>query len=183
MRGIDVTDRRKILDLSGKVKKKKKLSLVQAYTKLFWKSKLEAIIQDEWRNDWLQRNPGYDEKGQGEIPKPKLDFRNKVISWLWEQESLEIKTKVGAFRNQKSTDGETSDEEGLEDGLDPEEVKRRKLVAERQRYDCYRYRSVCCWLLLNAFQSHRCSPHDTRQDPRRSPKPNWPRRFCVSRRS
>jgi hypothetical protein len=126
-----------LLDLSGKSKKKKKLSFAQAYTKLYWKEKLERSVYECWKEHWIEEHPEYATTHpehhtvkKKTIPKPGIAFRNRIVRELFDEESPDVKSEVKAYC-EKTEEVEESDTEGNEE-LDAAEIKRRKHVGERQ---------------------------------------------------
>jgi hypothetical protein len=121
--------RRSILDL--RTRKTRKLSVQQAYSKLFYESKLKKIVQEHWKAAHPPNEP---------LPPPTLKFRNSVMQNLFNDEPQDIKDKVNAERDQ------SGQEESIEpDGDDPEldqdedEVRRIKNARQYQTYVCRWY--------------------------------------------
>jgi hypothetical protein len=114
------------LDLT-KQRKKKKLSLTQAYTKLYWKDKIENIVNERWKADWLSAHPDYDANNPSErIPVPGIAFRNKIVRRLYDSELETIKSMVQEYREETGEQSDSSDDEQSEDGA-------RKMFNARQR--------------------------------------------------
>jgi hypothetical protein len=124
--GGELTSRAKVLDLTKK--KKKKLQITQAYSALYYDSKLKDIIADRW-NDHCASQPGCVEGKK--VSLPNIAFRNKVIREAYEEETQEVKDEVEAYRNQ-SEESSDDDIEG-EELLDSEELKRRAAALKFQR--------------------------------------------------
>jgi hypothetical protein len=114
----NVDGRRKGWYIGGKQRKKKKLSLTQAYTKLYWKVKVEDLVNKRWKVKWLEDNPDFDANDPFQrIPRPDIGFRNRVVQALYDSEPKEIKTAVQDYREttreqSDSSDNEESDETG-----------------------------------------------------------------------
>lgn len=112
-----------LLDLvrPKKAKSKKKLSLLQAYSKKYFQVKYKAITESHY-TEHLQEV----EAGLAVKLKP-LDHRNRVLKEFWEEESEDVKKQIdlywehlfkhGSSSGEEDGGGEDSDEENS-DGED-----------------------------------------------------------------
>jgi hypothetical protein len=118
-----VTNRRQILDL--RAKKPRKLPAWQAYSVLYYKDRLRDEIQGLWKARYIRKNPGCDRRS---IPKPKLEWRNRMVQKLFEKESEEVKNEVEEVRKsmQRSMTELADAEDDKNDELDDEERANRK---------------------------------------------------------
>jgi hypothetical protein len=132
------------LDLSGVHKKKKKLSLTQAYTKLYWKSKVEAIVNKRWKDKWTSENPDK----TGTVPTPTISFRNEVVRALYAKESPEVTEEVIAYRDETAEDTDSEEDSKL----DAEALMRKKEVKGIQVSRICLYMS-CAYLSFSAIDA------------------------------
>ena len=102
----------------------KKLSFVQAYTKLYYQSKLKPIVDEAWKQH-IAENPG--EVGRGD----RLKHRNKLIGELFHDEAKEVKQRVEQCREEGiASDDNTPEPEGaVESTSDAEKQRRTKAYA------------------------------------------------------
>jgi hypothetical protein len=113
--------KRKLLDLSAK--RPKLLPAFQAYSKLYYDSRLRPIVEGRWREVYVQKNPDHDPA----IPIPPVDlvFRNKLLKNMLDNETAAVKAEVEANRQQTRDDeveiGDFEDED-LDDD-DREKIK------------------------------------------------------------
>ena len=112
-----------MLDLSAK--RSRKLSTWQAYSKLYYESKLKDQIQEKWEAKYLSDHPGHDPTS---IPPPPLPFRNEVTKWLYNLEPLDVRNEVEAERNREVVDDDDEDDAGAE------ENGRKKIAKDYQMY-------------------------------------------------
>jgi hypothetical protein len=114
-----------------KQRKKKKLSLTQAYTKLYWRDRIEDEVEQHWRKEWLADHPEYDASNPfHRIPKPGIAFRNRIVQMLYDAEPEDIKREIEKHRDQT---GEQSDSDDNADNAKADEaVNQRKLRQEQQ---------------------------------------------------
>ncbi|KAJ8457733.1 hypothetical protein ONZ45_g18196 [Pleurotus djamor] len=134
---------RQVLNL--RPKKLRRLSARQAYSNLYYKTKISPVVDKEWRE---QENYVADSV-------PPIDFINKITARLWEAESTEVVEEVKVYIEEEyesrveskgkgkgkgkgkeregegdsSSDDDSSDDD--ESGHDQEEEMRRKLVQSR----------------------------------------------------
>jgi len=102
--------RRKLLDLSAK--KTKKRQSWQAYSRLYWETKLKEKVQDKW----VAYKKTMTEKAAAENTEPPtfpdgapLTFRNPVVQRLFAAESAEVKDEVERYRNGMAEDEHDQD--------------------------------------------------------------------------
>lgn len=97
----------KLLNLQPKVTKpKKRLSMVQAYSKKYFPTKLQTIAQSRYQDHLHDVEAGLVDK-----LKP-LDHRNKLVREFWESETQEVKEEIAAYREKLYLQGALSDEDG-----------------------------------------------------------------------
>jgi hypothetical protein len=105
--------RNKPLDLTKRPGRK--LSSLQAYTRLFYKKKLKAVVDPKWL-ELIAENPALKRK-RGE----KLRHRNTVIREVFDVETDEVKEEVekrrkeGIFSDDDIDDGDTVEMPGTEE--------------------------------------------------------------------
>jgi hypothetical protein len=102
-------------------KKSRKMQATQAYSLLYYESKLKGVVAERWS---AHKVPDGDKKAV----KPPLWFCNKITKELFEIETDAVKEEVERYREDgfAEDDIEASDEE-----IDEEESKRR---AKAKRY-------------------------------------------------
>jgi hypothetical protein len=113
-------------------KKSRKLPLYQAYSKLYYESKLKETIQQRWSNKYHSENPHH----TGGIPPPSMDFRNAETKALLDEESEEVQEEVR--KKQDTMDfGAGPDDEGEEQSaaISPEQRERERKAVEFQKYN------------------------------------------------
>lgn len=102
----------------------KMLSSVQAYTRLYYKKKLKAIVDPKWE-EYLARNP--DKQNEG------LSYRNAAIKDIFDAETDEVKSEVEKRREE----GILSEDEDIDpdddDTVDAIERQRRSKAHAFQR--------------------------------------------------
>lgn len=103
-----------------KEKSKKRLSLVQAYSKKYFPTMLKKIAEERYQEHLLEVEAGKTTK-----MKP-LDHRNKVIREYWDDETEETKLEITEYRewlytHGSSEDEDTNDEDGAEVGDEEDE--------------------------------------------------------------
>jgi hypothetical protein len=115
------------LDLSAK--KAKLLPDWQAYSQLYYETKLKDIVDARWPAE-RERRLKRKENGENikEPPEfPPLSFRNEVARTMLEDETDEVKEEVKKHRRAGSAD------EKLDEDVDAEEAKRvAKAIAMNQ---------------------------------------------------
>jgi hypothetical protein len=113
-------------------KRPRKLPAWQAYSKIYYESKLKPIVQEQWNKKFLKDNPHH---GSKRIPAVELKFRNAAIQVLFEAESTEVKEEVKRWQ-------EVSDDIGDVDGeTEAQERERKQRAVDRQRF-AHQY---WCW--------------------------------------
>lgn len=101
-----------LLNLQPKKRKtRKRLSLVQAYSKRYFKTKIKPVYLARYEEHLRQVK-------QGAIKQMKaLDFSNKVVREFWEQEPQDVKDAITQYREHRYLHGASSDEDSeKEDG-------------------------------------------------------------------
>lgn len=116
---------KKVLDF--RARKKRHLSGCEAYYHLYWDVVLRHIVQKRW-----VESPNYDPE-KSEAP---FEFRTTLVQELWrlEKKKSPIKEEVAAYieaEYQRMNGKDVDDEEDAipneeDEGVDPEEVKRRQ---------------------------------------------------------
>lgn len=110
--------------LRGKVEKKRqKLQPAQAYSALYYKSKWQAIIQEEW-TEKLKIDPTL-------TKADALVYRNSRMKDNFDEESVEVKAEVERYRN-AIPEGDSSSLLPGEEELDEKEQLRRIAARDRQ---------------------------------------------------
>jgi len=99
--------------------------MMQAYSKLFYESKLKDVVMERWKEEYLSLNPKHDSRNP--IPHPELKFRNQVTLDLFEEEPDDVKAQVEAERER------SGQEESTDEDLEPEEQRRIKTAKQYQR--------------------------------------------------
>lgn len=127
------TGRSRVLDLTGKRTKIRKLSGANAYSKLFFKTKIKPVVEERWRTQYLAKNPG---QQPSKFPRWPIEFQTEIVQEMWKAEPDDVKADV---RRQLGLD--ESDESGVEEeapeGEDPgqqAEHKRAQRAREYQKY-------------------------------------------------
>jgi len=115
-----------MLDLS--TKRSRKLSTWQAYSKLYYESKIKDQVQEKWQAKYLSDHPGHD---LNSIPPPPLKFRNEVTKWLYNLEPIDVKNEVEVERNREVIEIVDDDDE---DDVGVEESGRKKIAKDYQMY-------------------------------------------------
>ena len=87
------SNRRSILDL--RAKKPRLLPAWQAYSVLFYDVRLRDEIGGLWEARYIRKNPGCN---CDSIPKPPLNWRNRMLRKLLSEESQEVKDEVEEAR-------------------------------------------------------------------------------------
>lgn len=95
-------------------KARKRLSLVQAYSKRYFPTKIKPIYLKRYE-EHLRRAEETDEKKM-----KALDFCNKVVREFWEQEPQNVKDAIAEYREHRFQHGASSDEDN-EGGDDDDE--------------------------------------------------------------
>lgn len=137
---------KKLLDLQPK-KPKKRLSMVQAYSKKFFSTNLQPIAESRYQEHLRDV-----EAGLAVRLKP-LAHRNKTVRELWESESREVKADVAAYREklylQKESSGDEdvdSEEEDSDDEDAPRKSKKKSKTltpAEEKAVEYHRSVLLC----------------------------------------
>jgi len=110
---------RRLKPLNLSVWPTRKLSSTQAYTKLYYPSKLKPIVDKAWEQH-VAENPGKN-RGKGDW----LRYQNKLLADLLSAETEEVKQKVQQCREE----GVASDD----DGPEPEGAVESTGIKEKQR--------------------------------------------------
>lgn len=90
--------------------KKKRLQPVQAYSKLYYKKKLKAIVQSEWRKHWLESRGGTADAGEHD----RDVFVHSVIEVLKDVDYSEI---YGDDSDDEENDGDDDADNDADDAL------------------------------------------------------------------
>lgn len=102
-----------LLNLQPKAEKaKKRLSLVQAYLKRYFPTKIKPIYLRRYEEHLRQV-----EEGSTKKIKP-LDFSNKVVREFWEKEPQAVKDVIAEYREHRYLHGASSDEDSDGDDSD-----------------------------------------------------------------
>jgi hypothetical protein len=126
--------RRRLLDLGGKTRKKKKLSVTQAYTKLYWEEKIAAVVEKRWKTKWLSEHPEYNPKDpRHRIPKAPIAFQNSVVRELYDSEPPEVVLAVAEHRDETGEQSASSDDDDERHG---ETAKLQRQLVAQQVYVC-----------------------------------------------
>jgi hypothetical protein len=110
------------------------LTTWQAYSKLYYDSKLKDIVNNRWKRGYLAANPDHDPKDP--IPPATLKFRNTVTQEVFLLEPTDVKQRVEEERERLGNDQST--EVGDDDGLDQHERERIKNAQQYQTYVYFR---------------------------------------------
>jgi hypothetical protein len=115
----------KLLDLQRK--KTRRLPIWQAYSRLYYESKLKEVVEFMWRMKYLKENPDADE--DSEPPTMPIPWRNETIAILLEDESAEVKEECKTYAgNNEEPEVELPEEWETDDA-----VERNRLL------DAYRF--------------------------------------------
>jgi hypothetical protein len=101
-----------VLDLSGK--KSKKLPAWQAYSRLYYDTRVKATTNREWEEHvraFMENRPEGDETMLPTVPP--LSFCNEVTRRLFASETEDIKVEVEGYGNQTSMKDNNNDEEAV----------------------------------------------------------------------
>ena len=97
-----------------------------AYSKLYFKTKIKPIVEERWKAEYLKKNP--DHKPGDKIPRWKITFQNAILHEMWKAEPDTVKNDV---RDQFGLNEEDTDDEEAEpdepeegDGADRDELER-----------------------------------------------------------
>jgi hypothetical protein len=115
--------RKKPLNLTKRLSRK--LSVTQAYSRLYYEKKLKAIVDARWARHLTENPTGH---GRGEA----LRLRNAVIKELFDAETEEVKADVKKKREEGSFSDEDieSDDDGEVEAI---ELQRRNRARRYQR--------------------------------------------------
>ncbi|KAF7974575.1 hypothetical protein HWV62_11950 [Athelia sp. TMB] len=95
-----------------KDKPRKRLSLTQAYSKRYYPTKLKPIVESRY----LEHLDAVDE-GHAEEMRA-IDYRNKIIKELWDNEPQEVKDEITEYREYHYQHGSSSEEDDNDDNDD-----------------------------------------------------------------
>jgi hypothetical protein len=102
--------RRTLLNLQER--KSKKLQVIQAYSKLYYETRVKAVATERWVNRLSKLTAKEKEK----LPEnPPLAFRNAVAKELYETESDDVKAAVEEFRNDPDANGNADEVEDMDE--------------------------------------------------------------------
>ena len=125
--------RRSLLDL--RAKRHRKLSLLQAYSKLYYDSKVKLIVEERWKEehvDYMRKNPNLTASAR----IPPLKFRNEVTQEMLDDESAEVKREV-ELEQRRSGQEESTEPAGAntpELDQNEDEIQRIKKMRQYQTY-------------------------------------------------
>jgi hypothetical protein len=123
-------NQRKILNLDRK--KRKKLQLWQAYSRLYYDDKVKASVESLWpgrRAILLEGIVAGDNVKEPPAAAP-LWFRTEVTKAMFEEESDEVKDKVKRHRNdEEGQDDDDDDDEGIPSDDEDQDHAQRKAKA------------------------------------------------------
>lgn len=114
--------RTKLLDLSGK--KTRKLTLLQAYSKLYYDDKVKETVEKEWEQKVNEFNKT---RGPDDKPLSKLPFIKKVTERFWKNEMDDVIAKVERYREEQINEEDSAQNPA---GDDDEAIR----VAKAQAY-------------------------------------------------
>ncbi|KAI0060275.1 hypothetical protein BV25DRAFT_1807555, partial [Artomyces pyxidatus] len=106
-RGSKSGSNNKVLDLSSKATRK--LPPYQVYQMLYWKSRLQAIVDPEWE--------AHKASTPGVTSRHRMAFRNKKCRELLEEESEEVQEEIRRYVDEGFEEEDESDESGGRDKL------------------------------------------------------------------
>lgn len=113
-------------------KPRQKLQPVQAYSLMFWESRLRDIVEPRWHAH-LAANPHL-------TKKDRLAFQNRLLLEMLRNETASVREDVEQFRQLKASADGVGEDEGMgeilegEEGLQEEERVRRQNAREIQAY-------------------------------------------------
>ena len=119
--------RNRVLDLTGKSSKARKLSGANAYSKLYFAERVKPVVERRWREEYLKNNPGH---GNLKLPRWKITFQNEILHEVWNAEPEEVKTEVRRKFGLDGDDSDVADEEN-------EEAPQDERVARATEYQTY----------------------------------------------
>jgi hypothetical protein len=124
--------RKKPLNLTKR--QTRKLSILHAYSRLYYKKKLKPIVHASWKKH-IARHPNRDSKGD------VMKHRNAVVKALFEIETDEVKAEVLKRREE----GDFSESEDMnfddDDAVEAAERKRHSKASAVQRKVFFTYPS------------------------------------------
>lgn len=107
-------------------RRKQKLQATQAYSELYWESKLRTVVLNEWKQKRIE---------EPDVPKNKfLPFMNMRIKQLYEAEAPDVHAEVEHYRQNRNEDIANGNVFLLpgEEELDSDEQDRRIQARKRQ---------------------------------------------------
>jgi hypothetical protein len=95
----------------------KKLPVWQAYTRLYYDSKLKALVDWAWRYKYKKEHPEADDNV--ELPKIPIAWFNETIVIAWEEEDEDVKKECKEYADQiEVPDLELPEEWELDDPIE-----------------------------------------------------------------
>ena len=123
---------RRLKPLNLNVRPTRKLAAIQAYSKLYYTSKLKPIVDKAWE-EYVAQNPDQN-GGKGE----QLRQRNMLLAKLLHAETKEIKEKVERYRKEGIASGDESSDisepDNAGDSTSNKEKLRRAKAYAFQKY-------------------------------------------------
>jgi hypothetical protein len=126
------------LNLTGKQPKIRKLSAPNAYSKLYFATKIKPVVEERWEKKYLEKNPQH--KPGDKIPHWRIPFQNAILHELWNAEPEDVKNDVRRQfgLNDDDSEGELESAEPDEaeedrDGSDRAELERVERLKSYQR--------------------------------------------------
>lgn len=118
-----------VLDLSEK--RTKKRSALQAYSKLYYKTKVRAVVKERWdaKLEEEKKNP----PAKPSPKNPTIDFRNQVTQEFFDKETPEVREEVEDYRNNPMADVTDDEDEGDDNDLDEAEIRRVDAAKKLQK--------------------------------------------------
>ena len=120
--------RARVLDLTGKRAKARKLSAPNAYSKLYFKKKVKPVVEQRWREKYLKEHPEH--KPTDKFPRWPILFQNKILHEFWNAEPKELQDSV---RKEFGLDSDESEGEEEAETIAPDTDDDPKAKAERER--------------------------------------------------
>jgi hypothetical protein len=109
------------------------LSGANAYSKLYFKTKIKPVLQERWRNEYLAKHPeGL--PATGKLPRWPIRLQNKVLHELWKEEPNKVKDEVWERFGLNRNDSDSEPDEDAGPNEDEAQRADRLRVACAQEY-------------------------------------------------
>ena len=128
----------RVLNLTGKQPKIRKLSAPNAYSKLYFTTKIKPVVE-RWEKVYLEKNPQH--KPGDKIPHWRIPFQNAILHELWNAKPDELKNDVRRQFGLNDDDSEgdlqsAEPDEAEEDGDGSDRAERERVERLRGYQRC-----------------------------------------------